>query len=70
MSFLDDAKNAAEGLVSDHPDQAEQLLNKAEGLIDQQTGGKFSDQIAAGGDKLGEALGLQENQGDQAAPNA
>jgi hypothetical protein len=58
MGFLDEAKDAAEKLVSEHPDQASQAIDKAEGLIDQQTGGRFTDQIQSGGDKLGDALGL------------
>lgn len=61
MGFLDKAKD----LISGHPEQAEQALQKAEDVIDQQTGGKYSDQIATGGDKLGEALGIP---GDQGAP--
>ena len=68
MGFLDKAKD----LISGHPEQAEQALQKAEDAINQQTGGKYADQIATGGDKLGEALGLpgDQPQAEQAAPAA
>ena len=54
MSFLDDAKNLAEEaekLAKEHPDQVKEALGKAEEFADQQTGGQYTDQIKAAGDK-------------------
>ncbi|MEP7368225.1 MAG: antitoxin [Dermatophilaceae bacterium] len=52
--LLDDAKK----LAGQHPDQAEAVLDKAEGILDERTGGKFADQIKKGGDAVEGQLGL------------
>ncbi len=52
--ILDEAKK----LAGEHPDQAKSALDKAEGLLDERTGGKFADQIKKGGDALEGQLGL------------
>ena len=54
MGFLDKAKDLAgkaQELAGEHSDQVKQGLEKAEGLADKATGGKFSDQIESAGDK-------------------
>ena len=52
--IVDEAKQ----LASEHPDQAHAALEKAEGLLDERTGGQFTDQIHQGGDALEGQLGL------------
>lgn len=54
MSFLDDAKEAlgkAEEFAKEHPDQIKAGLDKAKGLISEQTGGKYDSQINAAAEK-------------------
>jgi hypothetical protein len=41
MGFLDDAKQ----FIDEHDDQVDQALEKAGDVIDDKTGGRFSDQI-------------------------
>ncbi|GEM_PF-6725668 len=50
--------NEAESLVKQHPDQAKAGLDKAEELLDQQTGGQHTDQIKQGMSFLEGKLGL------------
>jgi hypothetical protein len=54
MSFLDDAKEAldkAEEFAKEHPDQIKAGLDKAKGVISEQTGGKYDSQINAAAEK-------------------
>jgi len=60
MGFLDDAVDKAKDLAGDHPDQVSDGLEKAEGLINEKTGGKFEDQLDGGVDKAKDALGLED----------
>ncbi|GAA2746268.1 hypothetical protein GCM10009868_31030 [Terrabacter aerolatus] len=48
----------AKKLAGEHPDQAKEALEKAEGILDERTGGKFTDQISKGGDAVEGQLGL------------
>lgn len=50
--------NHAKKLVDEHPDQAKAALEKAEGILDERTGGKFADEIKKGGDSIEGQLGL------------
>jgi hypothetical protein len=52
--MVDEAKQ----LAADHPDQAKIVLDKAEGILDERTGGQFTDHIHQGGDALEGKLGL------------
>lgn len=52
--IVDEAKK----LADDHPEQAKAALDKAEEILDERTGGKFTDQIHQGGDALEGQLGL------------
>ncbi|WP_134767157.1 antitoxin [Nocardioides sp. 1609] len=56
MGFLDDAKNKLTGAVDDHGDKIESGIDKAAGLADSKTGGKFHDKIETGTDKALDAL--------------
>ncbi|EWT06038.1 MULTISPECIES: antitoxin [Intrasporangiaceae] len=49
----------AKKLAGEHPEQAKAALEKAEGILDERTGGKFTDQITKGGDAIEGQLGLQ-----------
>jgi hypothetical protein len=57
MGILDEAKK----LIGKHPDQAKQAIDKGEDVADEKTGGKYTEQIETGGEKLGDALGLPED---------
>ncbi|MGO4598515.1 antitoxin [Terrabacter sp. 2RAF25] len=60
--IVDQAKN----LAGEHPEQAKEALEKAEGILDERTGGKFTDQISKGGDAVEGQLGLPaDNATDQ-----
>lgn len=61
MDF-NDMLDQAKKLASEHPDQAKSALDQAEGFVDQQTGGTFTDQIHQGGDALEGQLGLPADQ--------
>jgi hypothetical protein len=52
--IVDEAKK----LAGEHPEQAKEALEKAEDILDERTGGKFSDQIEQGGDAVEGQLGL------------
>lgn len=56
MGFLDDAKSKLKGAVDSHGDKIAGGLEKAGGLIDKKTGGKYSDKITQGVDKAKSAL--------------
>jgi hypothetical protein len=61
MGFLDDAKNKAEELAKEHPEQLEKLsdgaIGKAGGLLDGATGGKYADKIDMAEGKADDAIG-------------
>lgn len=48
---LKDMAGAVEKAASEHPDQVKAALAKLEGVIDEQTGGSYHDQIAKAGAK-------------------
>jgi len=56
MGFLDDAKAKLKGAVDSHGDKIADGLDKAGGLIDKKTGGKYSEKITQGVDKAKNAL--------------
>ncbi len=63
MGFLDDMKDTAgkaadavNDLADEHGDAAKQALDKAADVVDDKTGGKYSDKIETGVDKADEAI--------------
>jgi hypothetical protein len=62
---LDDLKNKAKDIIGQHPDQANQGIDKAREFADEKTGGKHSDQIQQGADKLKQAVGGNQDGGGQ-----
>jgi plasmid stabilization system protein ParE len=61
MSMFDELKDKAADALKDNPDKVEQvsdgLLEKAAGLADGATGGKFHDQIEGLAEKADGAIG-------------
>jgi hypothetical protein len=53
MGFLDDAKKFAD----EHDEQVDQAIEKAGDLVDQQTGGKYADQVDKAQDVAEEKTG-------------
>jgi len=66
-------KDRAAGMMSAHGEQAGQGLDRAGKLIDEKTGGKYSDQINTGVGKAKDLLGHQTGQEsgamDETTPN-
>ena len=59
MGIMDTLKallGRAEQVAKEHPDQVKAAMGKAEGLVDDRTGHKFTSQIQAGGSKAAELL--------------
>jgi antitoxin protein of toxin-antitoxin system len=56
MGFLDDAKDKLEDAVDSQGEKIGDGLDKAAGLIDDKTGGKYGDKIDSGVDKAKDAL--------------
>lgn len=69
MSFLDKAKqlaDRAQGLAVDHADSVKGGIDKAGGLADKATGGRFTDKINAAGNKAAEQVSkLEDRRGQQ-----
>ncbi len=57
-NFFEEAKE----LIEQHPEQAEQALKAAEGLVNKQTGGQYESQISEGAEKLEGMLGIDKQQ--------
>ncbi|MFT4287733.1 antitoxin [Nocardioides sp.] len=56
MSFLDKAKDAVKKAVDSQGEKIGEGLDKAGDLVDDKTGGKYSDNIDEGVDKAKDAL--------------
>ena len=56
MSFFDKAKDAVEKAVDSQGEKIGEGLDKAADIVDDKTGGKYSDKIAQGVDKAKDAL--------------
>lgn len=65
--FADEAKKFA----GDHPQQTDDAMKKAEDFADQETGGRYNDQIDKGEQAADQYLdgGQNQNQGDQGGQN-
>jgi hypothetical protein len=62
--MFDDMKAKAEGLVDEHGQQAGEGLDKAGDVVDEKTGGQYSEQIDGGADKARDALDSLDGQDD------
>lgn len=56
---LRDLTKEAEQIAREHPQETQQVLNKAEHIIDEKTGGKHSEQLDKGAERLKERLDEQ-----------
>lgn len=56
-SFIDKVKDFIKG----HPDQADQGMDKGEEMLNERTGGQYSEQIAKGDDVVRQQLGLPDD---------
>ncbi|WP_141014492.1 antitoxin [Nocardioides sambongensis] len=68
MGFLDDAKKKLTEAVDKHGSKIDAGIDKAAGLADQKTGGKYRDKIQGGASKAKETLDRFES--DQGGPGA
>ena len=64
MGFLDDAKKKLEDAVDQHGDKIAEGLDKAAGVVDEKTGGKYSDKIEQGVAKAKEGLDKLDGKDD------
>ena len=64
MGFLDKAKDAAQKAVDQHGDKVKDAADKAGNLIDEKTGGKHSDKIDKGKQKVRDALDNLDGKND------
>lgn len=64
MGF-DDLKNKAMDLAKEHSEQVGQGIDKAREFADEKTGGQHSEQIQQGADKLKQAVGGEQQNGEQ-----
>ena len=51
---LDELKNKAKDMLGQHADQVDKGVDKAREVIDEKTGGKYSDQLGSSSDKAKE----------------
>jgi uncharacterized protein YjbJ (UPF0337 family) len=56
VGFMDNIKGKVEDAVDDHGDKIADGLDKAAGVVESKTGGKFDDKIDKGVDKAKDAL--------------
>jgi hypothetical protein len=68
MSQWSDEIQKAEQLAKDHPQQADEALQKGEQFAEERTDHRFDQQIGAAGDKVEQRYGggQQDQQGQQA----
>lgn len=57
---VNDMLNKAKELAGEHSDQAQEYLGKAEDLVNEKTGGQYSDQVSQGADFVKGQLGLDD----------
>lgn len=74
MSQWSDEIQKAEQLAKDHPQQADQAMQKGEQFAEQETGHRFDQQIGAAGDQVQQRYGggqqdPQQGQGQQDPQN-
>jgi uncharacterized protein YjbJ (UPF0337 family) len=64
MGFLDKLKGKATEMVDKHGDQIADGLDKAAGVVDKKTKGKYRDTIATGNQKAKDALDKLDDKND------
>jgi hypothetical protein len=56
---LGDLARKVQEVAREHPEQTEQALDKVEHIVDQKTGGKYTEQLEKGTEQLKQRLGEQ-----------
>lgn len=69
MSQWSEEFQKAEQLARDHPQQADELIQKGEQFADQQTGDRFDQQIGAAGQQAEQRYGGGQQQGQSQDQN-
>jgi len=64
MGFLDKLKSKATEVVDKHGEQISDGLDKAAGVVDKKTKGKYSDTIKSGNQKAKDALDKLDDKND------
>jgi hypothetical protein len=64
MGFLDDAKAKLAEAVDSHGEKIAAGIDKAGDLVDEKTGGKYSEHIESGKDKAADALDSLDGKND------
>jgi hypothetical protein len=64
MGFLDDAKDKLQDAVDSQGDKIGDGLDRAAGLVDEKTGGKYADKIDGGTEKAKDALDNLDGKND------
>jgi hypothetical protein len=64
MSFLDKLKKQATKAVDDHGEKVADGIDKAAGMVDKKTKGKYTDKIETGRGKAKEALDKLDGKND------
>ena len=64
MSFLDKAKSAVQKAVDEHGDKVRTAADRAGEVLDEKTGRKHTDKIAAGKQKLEDTLDNLDKKND------
>ena len=54
--------NDAKKLADEHPEQAKEALDKAEGIVNERTGGKYTGEVTKGEDALEGQFGPSRRQ--------
>jgi MT0933-like antitoxin protein len=64
MGFLDKLKRQATKAVDEHGNQIAQGIDKAAGIADKKTGGKYKDKLGMGAEKTKDALDKLDGKND------
>ena len=64
MGFLDKLKGKATEVVDKHGEQIAEGLDKAAGVVDKKTKGKYHDKLATGTEKAKDALDKLDDKND------
>lgn len=66
MGIFDKARDEAQNLTQENPDQVSQGMDQAEQMADQATGGRFGGQIRSGTQAARRQMGMQPDDQDSA----
>jgi hypothetical protein len=64
MGFLDKLKRSATKAVDEHGDKVSKAIDKAAGIVDKKTKGKYTDKVESGRGKAKDALDKLDGKDD------